>query len=106
LFKEITKTKESTHVPVKSEMHACVLLWFHGYCSQIVCSCCTDSQSILLHKHSSKTEEKNWTLRDHNAPEHAAFSVAQFLTSEWITVSRSLLTHLISHLATSFYFKK
>jgi hypothetical protein len=59
MFKAITKTKESTHVPVKSEMHACVLLWFHG-CSQIVGSCCTDSQSILLHKNSSKTEERRY----------------------------------------------
>ena len=57
-FEGITKTKESALVPVKSEMHACVLLWFHGYCSQGVGSCCTDGQSILLHRNSSKTEEE------------------------------------------------
>jgi len=38
VFKGITKAKESTHVQVKREMRACVLLWSCGYCSQRVCS--------------------------------------------------------------------
>jgi len=55
----ITKAKETTHVQVKIEMHACVLLWFHGYCSQRVGSCWTDSQSVLLQRHSWKTQESH-----------------------------------------------
>jgi len=40
-------------------MHACVLLWFHGYCSQRVGSRWTDSKSILVQKHSWKTKKKS-----------------------------------------------
>ena len=91
-----TKAKESTYVQVKSEMHACVLLWFHGYCSQRVGSCWTDSQSVLLHRNSWKAMKrvmrvhlkiaKNLILHHDNAPAHAALSVVQFLTSRCITV--------------------
>jgi len=58
-FEGITKAKESTHVQVKIEMHACVLLWFHGYCSQRVGSCWTDSQSILRQRHSWNTPKES-----------------------------------------------
>jgi len=46
-------------VQVKSEMHVRVLLWFHGYCTQTVGSRWTDSQSILLQRHSWKTQKES-----------------------------------------------
>jgi len=49
---KVWNAKESTHVQVKSEIHACVLLRFLVYCSQTVGSFCTESQSVLLHTNS------------------------------------------------------
>ena len=114
-FKGVTKTKEITYVPLKSELHACVHLWFCGYCSQRVGSCCTDSQSVLLHKILQRLKRsvmcvrpnmaKDWIPNGDNTPAHTALSVAQFLASQSIMLSRSLLTHLISHRATYFISK-
>jgi len=53
--------QRNTHVYVKSETHAWVLLRFYGYCSQWVGSRRTDSQSILLKRHSWKTKKFSHT---------------------------------------------
>ena len=46
------------HTYPSQKWNACILLWFHGHCSQRVRSCWTDSQSILLHRNSWKTEKE------------------------------------------------
>ena len=45
---KVWNAKESKHVQLKHEINACVLLRFREYWSQTVCSCCIDSQSVLL----------------------------------------------------------
>ena len=93
-FKGIN-AKESTHVQAKSEIHACALLGFHEYCSQRVGSRWTANQyyyTDILERQRKRVMRfrpnngKNWILHHVNAPAHAAFSVAQFFISKWITV--------------------
>jgi hypothetical protein len=50
--------------------------------------------------------KKKWILQHDNAPAHAVHSVVEFLQSNCIIVILQPPYSLISHLATSFYFKK
>jgi hypothetical protein len=113
-FKGITKAKESTHIQVKSEIFARVLLWFHEYCSQTVVSWWTVNQyhyteilgrlrepwwfiqtlrkigSFIMTMHQPKQRPLKWGFGHPNA-------------SRWCC---NLLTQLVSHLSTSFLFTK
>ena len=91
-FEGITKAKESTHVMSKSKVKSALVCFF-------------DSMGIVHKEWVSVSYYKgilerlrkrvirvrsnittNWILHHDNVPAHAAFSVAQFLTSKGITV--------------------